>query len=232
VRGRGIKKDDSDAASFPARLTRFLDVLIAFCYLRVRLFVQDEARFGLHEGITRRSITAAGVKPHQLVLPRYEYTWLFGATEPASGESLFVEMPALDSACFQAFLDEFSLAYPDTMNVLVIDGAPAHVAHSLVIPDNVALFRLPPCCPELNPMERVWQDMRKRLSIDLPAGLDALVSDITRVVREYTPAVLESLIPITLIICLLRLSCGSTLNQETGRCLNGISRPSRNQRSS
>lgn len=182
-----------DAASFPARPTRFLDVLIAFCYLRVRLFVQDEARFGLHEGITRRSITAASVKPHQRVLPRYEHTWLFGATEPASGESLFFEMPALDSACFQAFLDEFSLACPDTMNVLVIDGAPAHVAHSLVIPDNVVLFRLPPCRPGLNPMERVWQDMRKRLSIDLPAGLDALVSDMTRVVREYTPAVLESL---------------------------------------
>lgn len=167
--------------------------MFAFCSQPVRLFVQDEARFGLHEGITRRSLTATGVKPNQLVLPRYESTWLFGATEPASGESLFFEMPALDSACFQAFVNEFSLAYPDTMNVLVIDGAPAHVAHSLVIPDNVVLFRLPPYCPELNPMERVWQDMRKGLSLDLPAGLDALMSDVTRVVREYTPAALASL---------------------------------------
>lgn len=191
--GRGIKKNDSDAACFPSRLTRFLDAVIAFCRSHVRLFVQDEARFGLHEGITRRSITAAGVKPHQLVLPRYEYTWLYGAAEPATGESFFYEMPALDSACFQGFLDEFSLAFPGSMNVLVIDGAPAHVAHSLVIPDNVVLFRLPPYSPELNPMERVWQDMRRRLSIDLPAGLDALVDDVTRIVRDYTPAVLGSL---------------------------------------
>jgi hypothetical protein len=79
------------------------------------------------------------------------------------------------------------------MNVLVIDGAPAHVARSPVIPDNVVLFWLPRRCPEPNPMERVWQDMRKRLSIDLPAGPGALVSDTTRVVRECTPAVLESL---------------------------------------
>jgi hypothetical protein len=193
VHGPAIKKNDSDAACFPARLTRFLDTVCAFSLLPVRLFVQDEARFGLHEGITRRFITAAGVKPHQLVLPRYEYTWLYGAAEPATGESFFYEMPALDSACFQCFLDEFSRAFPKNMNVLVIDGAPAHVARSLLIPDNVVLFRLPPYCPELNPMERVWQDLRNRLCIDLPAGLEALVCDVTRVVCEYTPSILASL---------------------------------------
>jgi DDE superfamily endonuclease len=155
--------------------------------------VQDEARFGLHEGMTRRCITAPGIKPHQLVLPRYEYFWLYGAAEPTTGESFFFEMPALDSLCFQAFLDEFSRAYPDTLNVLVIDGAPAHVAHSLQVPENVALFRLPPYCPELNPMERVWQDLRKRLTIDLPTGLRALADDAVRVVCEYTPPILASL---------------------------------------
>lgn len=193
MHGLGIKKNDSDAAAFPARLTRFLNAVFAFCSRPVRLFVQDEARFGLHEGITRRFITAPGVKPHQLVLPRYDYTWIFGAAEPTTGESFFYEMPALDSLCFQAYINEFSRAYPDTMNVLVIDGAPAHIAHALIIPDNVVLFRLPPYCPELNPMERVWQDLRKRLSADLPAGLGALVDDVTRVVREYTPAILASL---------------------------------------
>ena len=159
----------------------------------MRLFLQDEARFGLHEGITRRFITAPGIKPHQLVLPRYEYFWMFGAAEPATGESFFLEMPALDSPCFQVYVNEFSRAYPESTNVLVIDGAPAHIAHSLVIPDNVVLFRLPPYCPELNPMERVWQDMRNRLQIGLPAGLKALRDDVTRVVCEYTPTILGSL---------------------------------------
>jgi hypothetical protein len=102
-------------------------------------------------------------------------------------------MPALDSPCFQVFVNEFARANPDTMNVLVIDGAPAHIAHALVIPDNVVLFRLPPCCPELNPMERVWQDLRKRLLIGLPAGLQALRDDVTRVVCDYTPKILASL---------------------------------------
>lgn len=60
--------------------------------------------------MTRRCITAPGVKPHQLVLPRYKYIWVFGAVEPATGESFFLEMPALDSACFQVYLDELSRA--------------------------------------------------------------------------------------------------------------------------
>lgn len=143
--------------------------------------------------MTRRCITAPGVKPHQLVLPRYKYIWVFGAVEPATGESFFLEMPALDSACFQVYLDELSRAYPDTLNVLVIDGAPAHIAQALAPPENVVLFRLPPYCPELNPMERVWQDVRGRLPIDLPAGLRALADDVARVLCDYTPDDLASL---------------------------------------
>lgn len=87
--------------------------------------------------------------------------WLYGAVEPATGESLFLEMPALDAACFQAFLGGFSSAFPDSTNVLLIDGAPAHVAKRLRLPDSVILLRLPAYSPELNPVERLWQDLRK-----------------------------------------------------------------------
>ena len=188
-----MKKNDSDAASFPDRLTRFLDLVFAFFQMPVRLFMHDEARFGLHEGITRRHITGPGVKHCQPVLPRYEYFWSYAAVEPLTGESLFLEMPALDSACFQIFLHELSSAYPDTLNVVVVDGAPAHIAGSLQIPSNIVLFRLPPYCPELNPIERLWQDFRSRLSLRLPSGLSALAEDAARVVREYTPQVLASI---------------------------------------
>ena len=159
----------------------------------VRLLMHDEARFGLHEGLTRRHITGPGVKHYQTILPRYDYFWSYAAVEPLTGESLFLELPALDSVCFQIFVNELSRAYPDTVNVLVVDGAPAHVAGCLEIPSNVLLFRLPPYCPELNPIERLWQDFRARLSVQLPADLDALADDAARVVRAYTPEALASL---------------------------------------
>jgi len=102
-------------------------------------------------------------------------------------------LPALDSVCFQIFLDEFSLAHAESLNVVLIDGAPAHLAQSLRIPANVLLHRLPPYCPELNPVERLWQDLRSRLSPELPSDLDALADDAARVVREYTPEALASI---------------------------------------
>ena len=143
--------------------------------------------------MTRRCLSAFGVKPLQPVLPRYEYFWLFGAVEPLTGESLFLEMPALDTACFQAYLDELSLAYPDTLNLLVIDGAPAHVAKRLQIPDNVLLVRLPPYSPELNPIERVWQDLRKWLGSTLQPDLAALKDRVAAILCNYSHETLASI---------------------------------------
>jgi len=168
-------------------------VVAAFLSRPVRRFFQDEARLGLHESVTRRRITARGVKPLQPMLPRYEYFWLYGAVDPSTGESLFLELPALDTPCFQAFLFEFSLAFPDTLNVLVLDGAPPHTAHALVVPENVLLFRLPPYSPELNPVERIWLDLRKHLGSGLPASLSALADDAAQVLRAYTQEALRSL---------------------------------------
>lgn len=170
-----------------------MDVVAAFSPWPVRRFFEDEARLGLHEPVTRRRITARGVKPVQPMLPRYEYFWLYGAVDPTTGESLFFELPALDTPCFQAFLREFSLAFPDTLNVLVLDGAPPHTAHALVIPDNVLLFRLPPYSPELNPVERIWLDLRKHLGSDPPASLSSLAADAAQVLRAYTQEALRSL---------------------------------------
>jgi hypothetical protein len=127
------------------------------------------------------------------MLPRYEYLWYYGAVEPASGDAFFLELPALDTPCFQAFLDEFSRAYPDSLNLLVLDGAPAHVAQALVVPENVILLRLPPYSPELNPVERIWLDLRKLLGATLPASLGALADAAGTILRDYTADTLASL---------------------------------------
>lgn len=143
--------------------------------------------------MTRRCLTSFGVKPLQSVLPRYKYYWLFGAVEPLTGESLFLEMPALDSACFQVYLNELSRTYPDSLNLVVLDGAPAHIAKRLQIPENLLLIRLPPYSPELNPMERLWQDLRKWLGSALPADLNALKEHVATILRNYSHETLASI---------------------------------------
>jgi transposase len=44
--------------------------------------------------------------------------------------------------------------------VLLLDQAGWHGSKALVVPPNITLLLLPSKCPELNPVENVWQFMR------------------------------------------------------------------------
>ena len=124
----------------------------------IRLFCQDESRFGILPVVQRR-ITTCGVKPVATVDYQYDWFYLYGAVEPLTGDGLFLELPRLTGECFQIFIDELSAqTFADTLNIMVLDNGRFHHAKSLVIPENVMLIFLPPYSPELNPIERLWQD--------------------------------------------------------------------------
>jgi transposase len=44
--------------------------------------------------------------------------------------------------------------------VLLVDQAGWHTSTHLAVPANITIIPLPPKCPELNPVENVWQFMR------------------------------------------------------------------------
>jgi transposase len=132
----------------------------------VKVFAQDESRVGLLP-IIRRRITACGVQPMATVTHTFQSCYLYGAVAPTTGESFFLELPALNGETFQLWLDEFAAAFPQTSNILVPDNGAFHKAQALHWPPNVAPVFLPPYRPELNPIERVWRDLKDRLA-DLP----------------------------------------------------------------
>ena len=43
---------------------------------------------------------------------------------------------------------------------LLVDQAGWHISERLVVPPNITIVPLPAKCPELNPVENVWQFMR------------------------------------------------------------------------
>jgi hypothetical protein len=49
---------------------------------------------------------------------------------------------------------------PGAHAVLVLDQAGWHLSDKLFVPPNITLVPLPPKCPELNPVENVWQFIR------------------------------------------------------------------------
>lgn len=169
---------------------------------------QDETRFGLQTELGKR-ITSIGVKPEQAVQWPREAIWLYGVVAPATGDSLFFEFSHLDTACFECFLHLVSDAYPDVLNLIQLDQAPAHTSRKLNIPDNIVLLYQPPHSPELNPIERVWQDWKLDFKGENFDSLDELRAAIQQVMGYMTPEWIASLTQYPFIMNALSVSVSS-----------------------
>ena len=151
----------------------------------VRIFSQDETRYGLLP-VSRRCITLPGIKPVAEINTRYESVYLYGAVEPLTGEGFFLEFSHITSECFQCFIEKFSEAFAESLNVLVLDNGRFHQAKSLEIPKNIVLLFLPPYSPELNPIERLWQDVKAKLFAQTYKTLEAMQARITEILGNYS----------------------------------------------
>src|SRR5665213_154016 len=49
--------------------------------------------------------------------------------------------------------------------VLILDQAGWHLSNRLVVQPNITLVALPPKCPELNPVENIWQFHARQLAL-------------------------------------------------------------------
>lgn len=54
------------------------------------------------------------------------------------------------------YLEELSKEIKEEI-ILIMDGAGWHKSRDLIIPRNIQIILLPPYCPELNPVERLWR---------------------------------------------------------------------------
>lgn len=158
----------------------------------IRYFAQDESRFGL-KTMTGRLITACGVKPIGQWQWLFKAFWLYGAVEPATGEAFFLQFSHVDTVCYQRFLDEFSQAYPDSLNILQVDNGRFHSGQDLVVPENIILLFQPPYCPELNPIERLWQHLKADLKWARFMTLNQLQAKVDQLLAQLTPDAIASI---------------------------------------
>ena len=80
------------------------------------------------------------------------------------------------------FLDEFSKAYPHSLNVIQLDNGRFHSAKNLTILDNIVLLFQPLYSHDLNPIERVWQFMKDKLCWINLKTLDGLREKVDEIV--------------------------------------------------
>jgi transposase len=158
----------------------------------VRIFCQDESRVGLLP-VQRRRLTLSGVKPVGRVQYCFANFYMYGTVEPKTGESFFLELPQLNTVNFQIFLNEFAQHYQESLNIVVLDNGSCHKAKALVIPDNVVCLFLPPYSPELNPIERLWRELKDQLAWVLVTPLEELEHRVEAILRHYSKAAIQSL---------------------------------------
>jgi hypothetical protein len=133
------------------------------------------------------------VQPIGAVQHTFEWFYVYGAVEPTTGDRFFLEWPYLNAEMFQLFVEAFAQAFPASLNILLLDNSGAHTAQRLTLPENVRLLFLPPYCPELNPIERVWRDLKDDMAWRQCADLNAPQDYLGHLLQAYEAATLQSL---------------------------------------
>jgi len=160
-------------------------------FKRLRYWCQDETRFGL-KTIQRRRLTLKGIKPIGRMQWQYKTFYLYGVIEPQSGESFFFEFCHLDTICFEKFLELFSQSYPEDFHIIQVDNGSFHSSLQLQIPNNIILLFQPSHTPQVNPIERLWEEIKEQLSWELFDNLEALRVAVEEILAKLSKKVIAS----------------------------------------
>jgi transposase len=124
----------------------------------VTLFWADEMRVGLL-GQVRRVWAPRGVKVRQEVELKYEWVYLNLAVDGLAGTLHWEWTPNMKQDTIAEVVETLK---EKGVRTIVWDGAPGHRGQK-VREIGVTLIRLPPYSPELNPAERVFEELRRHV---------------------------------------------------------------------
>lgn len=129
--------------------------------LPLRVMFQDEARFGRLSD-PRRCWAPTPLRPIVPIALVREYAYAYAAVSPQDGSLDWMLTAKMDTLNMNAFLNHVSQRHTADYIVMVVDGASSHRSHDLRVPKNMELVKLPPYSPELNPAERLWEEIREK----------------------------------------------------------------------
>ena len=135
----------------------------------------DEMRVGLR-GQVRRVWGRRGVPVRQRVALTYTWRHLFLVVDGQGGRLWWAWLPGLDS---DALLPVVGGLRATDLEAIIWDGAPAHTearVRQMGEHSGVALIQQPPYSPELNPAERLIEDLRAAVEGKTYPSLDAKVA--------------------------------------------------------
>jgi transposase len=153
------------------------------------IFFFDEGRFGL-QLIVGKCWSRKGVRPMATVKTGYDNFYMYSAVSPATGEDVSLFLPWVNTAMMNVFLEALQKALNGRECLLVLDQAGWHSSRDLLVPQNIKLVYLPPYSPELNPVERLWQwlkrhSLRNQFHPNLESAMNAVQKCFQQTTRRF-----------------------------------------------
>ena len=119
----------------------------------------DELRLGLR-GTTRRVWGRRGIKVRQRLQLRYDWWYLFAAVDGQAGTVSWTWVDSMKAVDLVPLMEALQANSP--LDALVWDGASSH-RDDAVRAVGVPLIQLPAYSPELNPAERLFEEIRRHV---------------------------------------------------------------------
>ncbi len=91
-----------------------------------------------------------------------EYIYAYSALSPQTGDCYSMISPCCNTEAMNEFLQQLSIHYSNYRIIIILDKAGWHISQSLKIRDNIKLMHLNPYSPELNPVELLWRELRRK----------------------------------------------------------------------
>lgn len=137
----------------------------------------DELRLGLR-GQVRRVLAPRGVKVIQRVQIEYRWAWLLLGVDPLAGRLRWRWLERFRQAHLVPALTAWAAP------AIVWDGAGPHRGKQLrALPGT--RISLPPYAPELNPAERIFEEVRRRVEGQVYADLAAKQAEAEGLLVEF-----------------------------------------------
>jgi hypothetical protein len=145
-----------------------------------RIGFGDELRLGLR-GTTRRVWGRRGVKVRQRLQLTYEWRYLFAAVDGQAGRIWWNWVPSMKAEALWPTVA--GIQEMDILDGLVWDNAPGHRDDDITDLD-LGVVGLPPYSPELNPAERLFEEVRRRFEGRVYATLDDKAAEVQAFLEE------------------------------------------------
>lgn len=111
----------------------------------------------------------------------YEYAYLYVSVKPFTGEVFALILPHLNKECFGIFADLRGRKL-ERKTLMVVDGA---TAHRLDEDGLIEVTKIPPYSPELNPVERFFQELRRKLKFRVFETIEQAEEYISEKLQEF-----------------------------------------------